>query len=337
MLLTSLVALRWSSIADQPPVGYSKDEILQSVILAGDGGGMGGETAKLLNEHSQILSDRLTILFMGDNIYPAGLPPEDDKSYADALAKLNLQINTVKSSGAKVVFIPGNHDWEDPNIDTPDGWQRVIRQQKVVEGALGDGSFLPKNGCPGPVAVSLPPAFTLIALDSEWWFYKHKKPSDSSSGCSANTESEVVDQLAKLISENPKDKKIILTMHHPLLSYGIHRYNDGDQDFLAPQYVNYQKKIADTLFNHPVDLCSAGHDHSLQILGSFTGCKNTIVSGALTNTSRVKKSGMTRFSSSRLGFVRLDRFKNGKTRATALSPEGIKTYSSPEIFRLWLN
>ena len=58
-----------------------------------------------------------TILFLGDNVYPAGTTEPVAANYADALRRLDAQIRAVPS-GATGIFVPGNHDWSDGNSHT---------------------------------------------------------------------------------------------------------------------------------------------------------------------------------------------------------------------------
>jgi DNA repair exonuclease SbcCD nuclease subunit len=334
--MTAIIFMRQKNISKYAPSGYPADQIVQSIILAGDGGSMVPDVAKFLKDQASILPDRLTVIFLGDNIYPAGLPAENTPEYAVALNKLKFQINNVKGSGAKILFIPGNHDWEDLDSTIGDGWERVKREQKKVEELLGKDSFFPKNGCPGPDLVSIPPSFSLIALDSEWWFYNFEKPGEKNSECASKNENEVLQNLTKTIDAKEKDKTLILAMHHPLVSYGHHRFSDASQSMLSARYQEYLKKMHALLNDHPVDICAAGHEHSLQVLGPATGCNRSIVSGALTDTSDIKLGNITLFAAKELGFVRLDRFKDGKIRVEVLSPAQEKR-TETELYRRWLN
>ncbi|GIV44860.1 MAG: hypothetical protein KatS3mg035_1983 [Bacteroidia bacterium] len=92
-------------------------------------------------------SSHFTTLFLGDNIYNFGLPEENDKSYTKAKNRLDTQIRATKDFKGNTIFIPGNHDWA---LDGKEGWKAIKRQQKYIEEHLGENSFLPKDGCPGP-------------------------------------------------------------------------------------------------------------------------------------------------------------------------------------------
>ncbi|MBN2868210.1 MAG: metallophosphoesterase, partial [Flavobacteriaceae bacterium] len=63
-------------------------------------------------------------VFLGDNIYPTGLPDEDDEDYSEAKNNLQAQVNSLDGFEGEMVFIPGNHDWY------ADGVKGVKRQEK---------------------------------------------------------------------------------------------------------------------------------------------------------------------------------------------------------------
>ncbi len=54
---------------------------------------------------------KTTLLYLGDNIYPLGMPKEGKKGRAEAEASLNSQIALAGLFSGKTYFIPGNHDW----------------------------------------------------------------------------------------------------------------------------------------------------------------------------------------------------------------------------------
>lgn len=83
-----------------------------------------------------------TVLFLGDNIYPKGLPPQKSESRTLTEHRLKVQIESVKNFNGETIFIPGNHDWYSDDV------KGLKRQQEYVEKHLGKNSFLPKDGCP---------------------------------------------------------------------------------------------------------------------------------------------------------------------------------------------
>jgi hypothetical protein len=56
--------------------------------------------------------ERVSIAFLGDNVYPHGLRAPDHPDRARDEARLLSQLAVVHGSGARGWFVPGNHDWE---------------------------------------------------------------------------------------------------------------------------------------------------------------------------------------------------------------------------------
>ena len=88
----------------------------KTFYLIGDAGiSPEGGISKGLTAFSNHITNKNTendyTIFLGDNIYPAGLPKEGDEKRAQAENALNAQIQSVKNFNGEVLFIPGNHDW----------------------------------------------------------------------------------------------------------------------------------------------------------------------------------------------------------------------------------
>ena len=145
--------------------------------------------------------------------------PEDFlPEYEAAKAVLDSQIEIAKGTDAKVIFIPGNHDWTDGSIN---GLENVKRQEAYIN-QLGNKNvlFFPSDGCVGPVEYDINKEITLVMFDSQWFIQKGEKPGVESD-CSYKTEEEFYDELDHILDKN-KEKLVILAGHHTLKSYGIH-------------------------------------------------------------------------------------------------------------------
>src|SRR5262245_58811850 len=51
------------------------------------------------------------VIFLGDNIYPMGMPAKESTKKDDATRELITQLNLFKDFKGTVFFVPGNHDW----------------------------------------------------------------------------------------------------------------------------------------------------------------------------------------------------------------------------------
>lgn len=211
---------------------------------------------KALEFFSDLIPKRTAIVFLGDNIYQAGLPnkkgqssktDEDCKRRACAEKRIDAQIDILKEGGAKGIFVPGNHDWHNAGRK---GWKRVqnlgeyitdSRKEKKV-----DVDYFPKKGCPGPTTIPLSGKkidISLIALDTQWWLHDFKKPvkDDNASLCEQVTETEVIESIKKQIKEETgKGRPIMLVAHHPLKSYGEHGAYYSGRDLIRPLYLMKQ-------------------------------------------------------------------------------------------------
>jgi hypothetical protein len=117
---------------------------------------------KSLEERLGKASTNATVLFLGDNVYPKGLPKKGNESRPLAEHRLNTQITSVKDFKGNTIFVPGNHDWYS------DGVKGLKRQQEYVQKHLGKNSFLPKNGCPLK-KVNISDDIVLLIVDSHWY------------------------------------------------------------------------------------------------------------------------------------------------------------------------
>ena len=115
------------------------------------------------------------VVFLGDNIYPGGLPPRTSKDNEEMERRLKDQIDAVVRTDARGIFVPGNHDWDNSGGD---GWSAVRRQEAFIaeHGEEGRVVLLPQGGCPGPSVVDFGESLRLVAIDTEWWLRSNDKP-----------------------------------------------------------------------------------------------------------------------------------------------------------------
>ena len=152
------------------------DSVKKRIVLVGDAGALiKGQASVLESIRKKIKLDKNTVVvFLGDNLYDAGLPSETYYRYSDIKAALDSQINLLRGTAAKGYMIPGNHDWENGGAR---GYEAITRQQNYVD-QFGEGKieFYPKGGCPGPVEVAIGDDVVLVMMDSQWWIHPNDKP-----------------------------------------------------------------------------------------------------------------------------------------------------------------
>ena len=284
-----------------------------------------------------------TVVFMGDNIYPSGMPSADSPHRAKSEYLIDNQLNTVSGHNGQVVFVPGNHDWGGRGI----GGDReaLRRQEEYIEAKLDRGnSFLPDNGYPGPVEVALNDEITLVVLDTQWWL-EGEKPFGDTGTYELDQVAQVLQELEDVLQRN-EGKRIVVVGHHPILSRGEHggffesivspeaivrRYMGTPQDFSNLGYRRLRKALFDVFENHPGLIYAAGHDHSLQYNPQKD--QHYIVSGAGAKIGYATQAGKKGFAEGRHGFARLMFYTDGSVWLEFWSPkrgleEGERIYAT---------
>lgn len=325
------------------------DSINQRIFLLGDAGDMNSATHPVidwLKKNVDWNDEKNSVIFLGDNVYPLGLPLEGDPTYPHSKAILDDQISLVKDKKAKAFFIPGNHDWRNGKLG---GWEQAVNQVDYINGLqLKNVQAWPLNGCPGPIEVELSDKVVVVLIDSQWFLYLHDKPGPGSN-CSSKTLDEFGTELGEIAASHPNQMLVIAT-HHALYSYGPH---GGDytwrehlfpftainpnlyiplpiigsiyplargvfgsvQDIPHPLYKTMINTIEAVMRKHPYAIAVAGHDHGLQFIvrNSLKDTLSYIVSGSGSTLSRIKPGRYSQFSDANLGFSVIEVWKSGKT------------------------
>jgi hypothetical protein len=327
------------------------DSVETRVFLIGDAGGAipADPVLEALRTEAGRDPRRSIVVFLGDNVYPAGLPAAGRPGHESAAARLRAQVDAVREAGSRGVFVPGNHDWG--GIDGgPDGLDRIRRQAAfVAENGGGQVEMAPTGGCPGPFVRDVEQRLRIVLLDSHWWLHPHEKPRDPGSDCAADSEGEVLSTLEHAIG-SAGGRVVVVAAHHPLASGGEHggyfswtdhlfplrakrswlwiplpvigsaypiarKRGVSNQDFGGLLNRRYREAIEGVFQGAPPLLYAAGHEHNLQVLEG-KDAKWLAVSGAgyFGHTSRVVASPATRFAREASGFMRLDVATDGDAR-----------------------
>ena len=343
-----------------------RDSIEIAIFLIGDAGSQAYDGEPVLRELA-LQSDSLRpvrqfIVFLGDNVYPRGVPPIGDPNRKDAERRLAAQVLAIRKGSAQGLLVPGNHDWDRQGRD---GWNSIRRQDSLVRQFGGsDVRLAPPDGCPGPDVVDLGTHVRLIALDTEWWLHNDVKPYGDTSPCPTKTYQDVEGSLAGALRDKGERHAIILT-HHPMQSGGTHgghfTLNDhlfplrnwkpwmwlplpiigslyplarqsgiSNQDVSGQKYQSLRSAFERAFYRHPPLVIASGHDHDLQVIrggrSGITWAGYQLVSGAgiLGHSSVVRDIDGTLFHREAAGFMRLDVTRNGRMRlsVTTVVPEG---------------
>lgn len=258
---------------------------------------------------------RTIVVFLGDNVYPNGTPVDSSLTWPDARRRLEAQVSIVPV-GARGIFIPGNHDW---NQGGPYGLYAVRLQERMIA-ALAAGRdirMLPGNGCPGPVAFDAG-RLRLIALDTQWWLHEFIVR-DGDSKCNTSVAG-VTQALRDLIKSTPEGRVTIVAGHHPLMTGGEHggycgitgpfrRLGGNAQDILSPLNRTMRDSLEAAFKTKPPLVYASGHDHNLQVLKGAPNVQYLIVSGAGSDDKAACAVYMREsyyVSQHRTGFMRVD-------------------------------
>ena len=337
-----------------PVPALPPEQIAVSLYLIGDAGKPDSIAEPVLMALRQDLASRRServVVFLGDNVYPRGLPAPGQPGRREAERHLVAQVEPVTSTGSRGYLVPGNHDWAKHGVD---GWDAIRRQEAFVDSVSGGSVVLrPGGGCPGPSVVDIGERLRLVLLDTQWWLHPGPKPRDPASGCGADTEAEVVDSL-RTVLEGRAGGLVVMAQHHPMRSGGEHGGHFELRDHLFPltaiksslwiplpwigslypaarqQGISsqdtpsraYQRLIAAfrrALASSPPALYAAGHDHNLQVL-SGGAARLELVSGAgiYGHSGKAVPLRGTLFARRASGFARLDVPKAGPARLAVL-------------------
>ena len=169
----------------------NEKQIIHSFYLIGDGGNSAiGTQSEALKDFKKELTNatkQSTAIFLGDNIYPAGLPKKGDAQRAFAEHQLNVQTDAASQFKGDAIFLPGNHDWYS------NGLKGLKRQEDYIEGVLGKNTFLPENGCPIE-KVNISDDIVLIIIDSEWYMTNWDNHPTINDDCEIKTRAQFFDE-----------------------------------------------------------------------------------------------------------------------------------------------
>jgi len=324
--------------------------IIHSFYLIGDAGNspFGSETSALKFFKSELekASKQSTAIFLGDNIYPKGLPKKDEEERGFAEHQLHVQTQAVKKFKGETIFIPGNHDWY------ADGLKGLKRQEKYIEDALGKNTFLPENGCPIE-KVDVSDDIVLIIVDSEWYLTNWDNHPTINDDCEIKTRVKFFDELESEIKK-ARGKTTLIAVHHPMYTNGSHGGQFSFKSSMLPlpvlgtlknvirktsglttvdiqnkRYNEFRKRIITLSQQNDKTIFVSGHDHNLQYIVQDN--LPQIISGSGSKLKPTRNVGGGKFSYASPGFARLDVFKDGSSLVRFYSADDQKVVFETQV------
>ncbi|RED45743.1 metallophosphoesterase [Seonamhaeicola aphaedonensis] len=328
-----------------------EDAIAHSFYLIGDAGNspMGTKSNALLAFEKELKKApaQSTVIFLGDNIYPKGMPEKGHKGRAFAEHQLKVQTEVVKDFKGHAIFIPGNHDWYS------NGLEGLMRQEKYVEDKLGKNTFLPENGCPLE-KVKISEDILLLIVDSEWYLTNWNKHPTMNDDCDIKTRTKFFDELEGEIKK-ARGKTTIIAVHHPMFTNGSHggQYSFGSHMSPVPvlgtiknivreaggvttvdtensRYNEFRKRLITLAQENDKTIFVSGHDHNLQYIVQDN--LPQIVSGSGSKITATRNVGGGRFSHGTPGYARLDILKDGSSFVRFYSSKDDKIVYQKQVF-----
>ncbi len=320
-------------------IQFPNKAIAKTFYLIGDAGtSPQGGMSKALTVLQKHLEGKTTAndyaIFLGDNVYPAGLPEKNTKDRVEAENALQAQAKSIANFKGKTVFIPGNHDWY------ANGVEGVKRQEKYIEKLVGKNTFQPENGCPLE-SIDVSDTVQLIVIDTQWYLEQWDDHPTINDGCEIKTRERFFEELEGALKK-AQNKTTVVAMHHPMLTNGVHggkyalkkhlfpfqnklplpviasfitqlRTQGGVsiQDRYNERYNTLMKRLETMTLDADNIVFVSGHEHSLQYVEQ-DGIKQ-IVSGSGAKESYAALGNNGLFSSGAQGFAELTIFKDGST------------------------
>ena len=321
------------------------------VLLIGDSGNIKRhQPDELLETMKSNLptSYRSAVIFLGDNVYPAGLPEEGSPLRADAELVLNKHYEALKDYEGKVIFISGNHDW---NKGKDDGIEYVLRQEKYLE-KLFDAKniFLPANGCPGPKEVPVNDQLTIVAINTQWWLQKGNRPIGQNQGCGVESEEDFYSKLENILDKNI-GKRVLIIGHYPIYSNSLHggkyslqhhlfpltlykknaflplplvgsmlpmyrKYFGAKEDISHSKFRKLRSKLKSIFRKYDNIIYACGHEHNLQYIKKYEN--HYIVSGAGSKSTYVLSGKYSKFGMAAKGFFKLKFYADLSVKAETI-------------------
>ncbi|MBW2267677.1 MAG: hypothetical protein JRH16_03795 [Deltaproteobacteria bacterium] len=289
----------------------------------------------------QLGVDRVSVVYLGDNVYPRGLVPAGEASRRHGERVLRALITA--ASPARVVFVAGNHDWD---IQGAHGWEHVRAQAAFLAQQGKRVAMLPPGGCAGPERIDFGTHLGMVLIDPIGFSHARDYPEVHAAVCPHATAREAFLALSAQF-DAPSDRHLVLALHYPLITSGPHGGHFSWKQHIFPltDFVPWlwlplpllgsvyplarELGVTGTDVTHEAYrawiqgifratrpgsplLFASGHEHSLQLHRDGIGTYYAVSgAGSTRRVDRVEPLDTAMFALSAPGYMRLDSHANG--------------------------
>lgn len=322
-----------ASPASVPP--YAPPEIESVLFLLGDAGATAAQpTIEALDRAvgdaiDEVGRERVSVIFLGDNVYPWGVESPSDERGA---AILRMQLEPLSDRGVAVFLVPGNHDSKQGSA-----FGRVDHQREIAR--RHGARLLPDPTCSGPQFEEISDSVRAGFLDLQHLI----RAPDRVSSC----ETSLAVVRERIDAALPGGSGwLVLAAHHPLRSGGrngghftlreqmkelfagvwIRRTGINSQDLSYPSYRRVRRTLAPLLRGQRV-IWVAGHEHNFQY---FSSPYPQVISGGaqVNDTVAIRTLPGLSICSVEPGFSRIDFAREGPPRLAYIDVEGSELLSA---------
>ncbi len=332
----------------------SDKKIIHTLFIIGDAGklnkkdSLSSDISEALKKDLSNTKSNTSLVFLGNNIYPTGMPKKEDKKRSSAENIINQQLNLAQYCNGNTYFIPGNHDWKKGEKG---GLKAIQREEKYIEDYYPKSfnkkvKLYPGQGNGEPKVIKINKDLVFIFIDSQWWLENWNSEKKINKNSKIKSRGEFLDKLEDIFIEHRNDK-IVFFMHHPIYSNGAHggklsltshifplaqkniwipmpfigslypayRQSIGNtQDISNTKYAKLANILKDMVKNLELDIIFAsGHDHSLQFFDKDNA--KYIVSGSGSQHTFTLSGGQADFVKESKGYVKIIFYEDNETWA----------------------
>ncbi|WP_435414511.1 metallophosphoesterase [Polaribacter aestuariivivens] len=326
-------------------------KVIHSFYLIGDAGNSDlyrrDSALSYLSQEILKAKKNSTLIYLGDNVYPRGIPKENSKGYKLAEHRLKVQTEIGKKFPGKTLVIPGNHDWYS-------GLKGLKRQEKLVEKVLGKNTFQPENGCPLE-KIEVSDDINIIVVDSHWFVTNWDNHPGINDECEIKTREKFFEEFEGMLKKS-QGKTTLIALHHPMFTNGPHGGYYSFKSHMKPlpifgsalnilrkasgvtntdqqneKYNQLRKRIITISQQHEKVIFVSGHEHSIQYIVQDNIPQ--IVSGSGSKTTATKNVNGGVFSYGTQGFARLNIYDDGAATVHFYTAKERKIVFEANVFK----